>query len=320
MFPKTLYIVANGFDQHHSIPSGYDDLRIWLKKTNPFLYDEVSGAFGNLDYEKWSDFEESLTSFEALEFVEEILRDNYPNPASDDFRDRDWHAAEIMAEGELEDLFKRIRKAFVFWALNLEKGDAKKKIRLNTKDAFFLTFNYTSTLETLYQIPSEQILHIHGHAQTPEDWDALVLGHGKDYEDVKKDLNINVEYGEYSFVEDNVSNTTVSIVANQRKPVEEIIALHETQFERFKDVNEVNVFGFSWSDIDLPYIEKISRVIDTNAVQWNVSYRSEHKKDKYKNKLHALGIPIENIKMIKLIDLLESRETSKVQIPQLLKI
>lgn len=311
MNPKTLYIIANGFDLHHSIPSGYDDFQIWLKDKSPSLYEQVSTAFGDLDYyEKWCDFEESLASFEAAGFVEEIVRDNYPNPASDDFRDRDWHAAEIMAEGELKYLFKRIRKAFGLWVSDLKKDYKKdhigRKIHLDAKDAFFITFNYTSTLETLYQVPSEQILHIHGHAQKYEDWESLVLGHGKDYEDVKKDLNINVDNGEFPFVEDNVSRVTVSIVANQRKPVEEIIASNKELFEQFKHVKEVNVFGFSWSDIDLPYIEKITSVIDTKAVQWNVSYHSKDNKDEYKDKLCSLGIPVENIKMIKLTDLLQS--------------
>ena len=39
----------------------------------------------------------------------------------------------------------------------------------------FLNFNYTHTLERLYGIASERILHIHG--QIGDKWDKIELGH-----------------------------------------------------------------------------------------------------------------------------------------------
>jgi len=41
--------------------------------------------------------------------------------------------------------------------------------------AFFLTFNYTPSLQELYGVPDRRILHIHGEANLPDS--DLILGH-----------------------------------------------------------------------------------------------------------------------------------------------
>lgn len=75
-------------------------------------------------------------------------------------------------------------------------GDESKKIELKTDDAAFLTFNYTPTLETLYNIDENIIFHIHGKAGTD---DELVLGHGVSEGDIEKmlekDFSIDEEEG-----------------------------------------------------------------------------------------------------------------------------
>ena len=49
---------------------------------------------------------------------------------------------------------------FAKWAKSIEISH-HKVISLNP-NSIFLTFNYTDTLEELYAIPENQILHIHG--------------------------------------------------------------------------------------------------------------------------------------------------------------
>ena len=42
-----LYIIGNGFDKHHDIPSGYQDYRRWLED-NEFwgVFEAIDGLFG----------------------------------------------------------------------------------------------------------------------------------------------------------------------------------------------------------------------------------------------------------------------------------
>lgn len=43
---KHLYIIGNGFDLHHGIPSGYHSYRQWLEENHPgvlYLIDEYYG-------------------------------------------------------------------------------------------------------------------------------------------------------------------------------------------------------------------------------------------------------------------------------------
>ena len=55
--------------------------------------------------------------------------------------------------------------------------------KIEQNDSVFFTFNYTKTLENLYNIPSSNIIHIHGCVEDNEDF---ILGHGKSYEDIAK--------------------------------------------------------------------------------------------------------------------------------------
>ena len=56
-----------------------------------------------------------------------------------------------------------VSKTFISWVKSIEVAHCKAFHSLET-GAFFLTFNYTDTLEEVYGIPSERVLHIHGRA------------------------------------------------------------------------------------------------------------------------------------------------------------
>ena len=52
--------------------------------------------------------------------------------------------------------------------LNLSITSYRPILNLD-KEAYSITFNYTETLEVLYKIPQESILHVHGRANSNEE-------------------------------------------------------------------------------------------------------------------------------------------------------
>ena len=65
---KHLYIIGNGFDIHHDIPSKYyeinggDCFRKWLDENECDLLCKIDDNFGCQTYEWWGKFEENLAS------------------------------------------------------------------------------------------------------------------------------------------------------------------------------------------------------------------------------------------------------------------
>ena len=131
----------------------------------------------------------------------------------------------------------------------------------NPRKDLFLTFNYTQTLEKLYWCNRENICHIHGIASDNFclQMDELILGHCDeiDYQN-NESAPYNMGYGLQSIYEGLRKNTSKQIM------------LHEDFFKKFHcdTINKIYSFGFSFSDVDLPYMRKLCDSIDTKNITW----------------------------------------------------
>ena len=86
--------------------------------------------------------------------------------------------------------------------------------------------------------------------------------------------------------------------ADQRKPVEDMIGkLNKLLLDNMTDIVHIHIYGFSFSDIDIPYIEKIVNSIDCDGVIWEVTYYDNDDAVKFRDKLIKLGVPQKNITM-----------------------
>jgi hypothetical protein len=105
---------------------------------------------------------------------------------------------------------------------------AKAKIiqMLNeAKNNYFFTFNYTKTLEIVYNINDSCICHIHGTPTGKSDslkLEELVFGHGNDMYD------------------SNVTNTVSTAYNVTKKPVSQCIINNSAFFEKLRNINNVN--------------------------------------------------------------------------------
>ncbi|HEM5281701.1 TPA: bacteriophage abortive infection AbiH family protein [Streptococcus suis] len=194
--------------------------------------------------EFWRDFEKSLVNIGGL-FVETF-------PSSPEYAP---HTAEDTAENIKEFVSYAIPKllgewiSYVYqdWEKELEDRIIIKHISKDTimlsKDAYFLTFNYTLVLEDYYGISSKQICHIHGELYKPE----LLMGHGDYYSKLHEDPTSTPYYLD-------------GAVEATRKPVQKQLQRHAEFFDGLKDVKELYVIGFNLTDshtVDRPYFETI---------------------------------------------------------------
>ncbi|WP_418696647.1 bacteriophage abortive infection AbiH family protein [Bacteroides sp.] len=300
---KNLYIIGNGFDCHHGIYSSYKAYREWLKENNSELYEKLSDFYATEDDEWWWQFELNLGEINLTDYISLTSLENQPDLTSEEFRSRDYNAGSYQAENDIGGLVSDIKGTFKKWIESLSQANTDKKIELIHDDCFFINFNYTHTLQQLYGIPDSQILHIHGDIGEEE----LILGHNKTYEELHamaegiqpeppEDLSED-ELAEWyqdngdDYITQTVRDTAVNNIFGIRKDVENIINNNHLHFSSMKDIEHIYIYGFSFSPVDIPYIDEILRYIDKNKVQWTISYFSKDDIDKIESYMNSKDIP-----------------------------
>ena len=69
----TLYIIGNGFDQHHDIQSSYQQYKEWVKKYRKQLYARLTMFYGDTTEELWKSFEEHIPNITIVNYIRYIL-------------------------------------------------------------------------------------------------------------------------------------------------------------------------------------------------------------------------------------------------------
>ncbi len=153
--------------------------------------------------------------------------------------------------------------------------------------AIFLNFNYTPSLQRLYRVPDDNILHIHGSAANPTE--RLILGHGWSpdpnpdpyrFEQIPEDADVRVIEGQRLI--DRYFRDTF-------KPTSQVIESKASFFTRLSSVDRVFVMGHSVSEVDHPYFRVVIAKIDAGRVRWKFSYYGDL--DGLRERVKALGLP-----------------------------
>lgn len=154
---STLYVLGNGFDLSHGLPTRYDpDLKKLAIKVERFAGEWEGYSIGA---DLWSAVEEQL-AHPDVDLILDHLGSYAPDLSSDRESDRDGivYEAEQLLNFPLERFAELADE-------KLESTDPEAKfVNLFRADDYYLTFNYTHTLELLYGVPSSRILHLHGEA------------------------------------------------------------------------------------------------------------------------------------------------------------
>lgn len=282
---KNLYIIGNGFDIHHGINSSYGAYHQWMEDNGHWdAINEIDEIYGG-GYEWWSDLENGLGELDMDAYSREKAREYSPDYGDDGFRERDMYAAEYAVELEFDSMVDALKSSFTEWIEQLNNPDINKKIPLAKKNASFLSFNYTATLEDFYNIPRERVWHPHGYIRSADG--DYFLGHGKESDQLRIELNAQrprppknaseEELSEYyqeilDYSLGRAQDATISGVASLRKPVTEIIASNIDFWKAIRGVTHVYILGYSFSSIDEPYLDKIMSSICQRRVKWTISY------------------------------------------------
>ena len=297
-----LFIIGNGFDCYgHDMPTKYSDFKQFLLEkypnimsippripTIPTIYPatdrlRIYAEVGRVRYilhvldacqnDQWSNLEAVLGDkiFEA--FVDDILDEEYNTESTISFENNDAIANGIAEMTDflsvgivMEDTFDSLKEYFYQWVteklgrLRYDEYEKKKEFTQvlscdnEAEPNIFMNFNYTLTLEKLYGISGKNVYHIHG--KVGDSKKKVFFGHGK---------------GEWEISMEDVPTLASSfyqISRNLRKNTWLAIKQNKELFERIRNVSEIYPYGFSFSDVDMVYIDKISEKVDPTQVTW----------------------------------------------------
>lgn len=274
-----LYIIGNGFDLHHGLPTKYSDFRCFVCKNNPELFAKVMCYYSCA---LWSDFERELGRFKISSFIKDFF---YVNKV--------WNRSfqqDCLFENEI-DYYYEIQLCFTKWVNSISLNGFYPDLEIE-KDSFFFSFNYTDTLNKLYGVSNDNIKFIHGskveHDRQIVDTQiiyngAYTFGHileKTEIEEYVKSEILHLGKLDQDFIY-KAKNEFSNFMEAFRKDVQDIINLNEQYFNRLVEVDSVYVLGHSMTEIDKKYFEKIRNSIKNNAF-WRIEYYGGSEEEKRK--------------------------------------
>lgn len=257
-----LFIIGNGFDLAHGLSTRFDpDFRKIAigKEADSQFWDLYQSEAPDI----WSDFENVLARPNFDELIQ--IFDAYPPDYSSD-RESDRDSSILQAE-----ISGKLNESLRDFATQAEDELQSTKTRflyrnLLTSESLYVSFNYTHTLETLYGIPSGNVLHIHGEAGVSK----LLLGYdANDFDEGKISEDVT-GHGQYrgvpaakyiDGVEDYYVRTAyenlLSTVRLWGKPYQTDKLM---SFVKGATIDEIVVVGFSFGKVDAIYFKLLQKL------------------------------------------------------------
>ena len=299
---KTLYILGNGFDQYHGLPTSYRCFLCYMLREHPNDVERLGFIFDRTNPNKlWSDFENELETFDSLELVKKNI-DNWIN---------------IECQYEFENLFdnvhRELKSFFHEWVLQTQMElDNGKRVTLD-EDALFLNFNYTTTLEDFYHIDSSKICHIHMDTLLEESHEPIV-GHSHTRNCVEKDkykiFKYIQTYGKHPawacdteyFAEVVLEELDKFWDGLAKEPENQIVdsKIHTIRdnrwfFDECSTIEDIYVMGCSLSVVDKDYFKEIYE-LSPNA-KWHISIYNEKESEVKEKFANLLDSKVENLQI-----------------------
>lgn len=309
----SLFIIGNGFDLMHGVPSSYYNFRDSISKSNRVRF--TLETFIHVE-DVWGDFESSLAYLdrESMLGVADMWFEDFGvlDEDDDDFSAADYFAAQEAATTPIYVLMEELPKRFRKWIQSLKyNGKVKPLDGLINKNIRYINFNYTEFLESIYGVDKENILYIHGDRRDKKS--QLVLGHGHNIDKVfekwyesnknrkeyqpkmskgkaKYDRNDNPVYLGYFLKDETIGNwknqvrydginnmveTIEGYYDDSAKKTENVLNENKDYFKTLDSIKNIVVIGHSLSDVDDPYFRQIiNNNKNKNKINWYFSWYS----------------------------------------------
>ena len=328
---KKIFIIGNGFDLNFKLPTSPDNYKNYLES---FTIEGGSGTYSALDFfdqyidDYWSDTEQSLANLDLVS----LSADNIvlPDYQSDHESDRDGGI--VQMEQLSFDVINARNEALALMASKADSTeiDSSTINKAAFDNAVIISFNYTTTLERLYDLNKSTVLHIHGCL---EDGDRLIFGFKEDgsyspdstlvtntflseqldieiekiesnsllsrdekdaqIESLRDNYNFN-NFNDYYIDEQN--NVLVQLYHQNQKEFQfnELKSFLNKNIGSNSKFEEIVVLGHSLNDVDSEYFELIEKYIRPRF--WTISqYKNnpclaELKKYSFSNKIRFCSI------------------------------
>ncbi|MHA4327792.1 bacteriophage abortive infection AbiH family protein [Bacillus cereus] len=271
-----LFIIGNGFDLAHGIESTYEHFKNYLKlKYSGELSEWEDAKQRGEDISENSGIMFALL-IEAIDMTEGGIWSNLEKTLGDlDYnyflRHNDYRN-EIRLLETLETRAEVFKELLYEWVHEINIGKANPKqdfIKLIGKGDLFFNFNYTKTLEDVYNVNADAITHLHGVAG-----ESVKFGHGAGYRD---------EAGEEE----------QDVHEKFRKDTSKIAKEHSVFWkEQFPElqIKEIYSFGFSYGDVDQVYLTKLFESLgDTSDITWFFNSFDIEREEEFKDILEECG-------------------------------
>lgn len=270
--PVSLYVIGNGFDLHHWLPTSYKDFKVYLTVKNKDLVNTLDSilsekGFNPDDIETWSKLEQFLSEFPNMDF-EKLFDYAFDSSESDSDRAEYWNTPGNIAQEETSkicNILVSIKDSFKEWIELIRIENVKRdKTLFFPSDAFFLNFNYTKTLESVYNIPENRCLHIH------QKENEYVLGHNQEKDPpylnpdnpaLNENGNLVSDDPDVRFVDvRHALNAAYEFVYGEYfKNSAKLLQENAAWLNCVSNAYEIVFMGLSMGNEDFPYLDFISR-------------------------------------------------------------
>jgi len=320
---NNIYIIGNGFDLAHGLPTSYTHFAYFIYKNyiadaqpeykclvyeefleesenilisfndkvwdfppseivdiQPWSYEEglILGFLGILGYARttdlWSDLESALGSID-YQLIRDTIDDVVDNEGDFDMRKTGY----ILEDGSQEwpNAAYKFNSTFRDWinTVEIEKSKRKESFYKYLKECkgYFLNFNYTETLQKLYCIQDQDVLHIHGFRGDGES--SIIMGHNSgeiEYESAMLGYDDNIR-SLHAVLKKNLQLDTLKKFLNTCEDIINIICI-----------------GFSFGDSDDEYIRALIDHPKTSHATWLLNEHKEDEVAEQSRKLQRFGI------------------------------
>ncbi|SFM67001.1 bacteriophage abortive infection AbiH family protein [Nitrosomonas communis] len=298
---QPLYIIGNGFDRYHRIPSDYADFGRFVSDVDPNLYRLFKNYFffdGN-----WGEFENTLAHLDIDLILDEAS--TYLVPYSvDEWSDAFHHDYQYEIDRIVSSLSKELKKRFTEWICQLTiptLSSCQVPLLDLPLHARYLTFNYTNTLQKLYGVSPDRVTYIHNYAAGPDS--DLVLGHGVNPKTIVS-LNAGADLEDDQDPRVTEANKCIDdYFSRTYKPTDRIISAHQDFFNSLSEVKRIHVLGHSFYKVDWPYFALIAEKTKASDPHWIASYHCEKDVLRMKELFSNLGLPAAKFTYARITDI-----------------
>ncbi|WP_407313666.1 bacteriophage abortive infection AbiH family protein [Desulfosporosinus sp. SB140] len=298
-----LFIVGNGFDRGHGLPTTYWNFRTYLENMYPeFLssFEDHYDIYPRMDEKAkreilWNELETNLANIDEDTIIDQAAS-----------IEMDLESGDVGIEDTLYYFFSNeynyirlLAKLLNRWVRTIRIRDVQSKTTEinNRNDALYITFNYTAVLQTVYKLDAGRIIHIHGSLRQR---DGLpVLGHGNK----TRIENIQKKRLEAESLFDEKETSICRVVEDYYERTYKDISRYTPKLFLLavKNITEISVVGHSLAGVDIPYFKLIDEITKQKA-KWKVYYHQNREKIQMLNRLIDCGIGANRIEILSSTD------------------